>query len=160
MTKVMHLQTIQSEEYGKLKCYGLVCKQTDYYLSNMKIQYHFHTNILLLYPYLAFLGNIYPKKQHHHLRVGSIFCVFTVLFLKNSLWLITVGILKRLQNFQSNTKRLLLSFHLLSKTMSLLDLEKRISLLLSLKSIKKKIIASRFKKMFSKLSSNSLEINL
>ncbi len=36
MEKIKHKQTLQSLEYGILPCYGLICKNTQHFLTNMK----------------------------------------------------------------------------------------------------------------------------
>lgn len=36
MEKIKHKQTLQSLEYGILPCYGLICKNTQHFLANMK----------------------------------------------------------------------------------------------------------------------------
>lgn len=36
MEKIKHKQTLQTLEYGIFSCYGLICKDTQHYLGNMK----------------------------------------------------------------------------------------------------------------------------
>lgn len=36
MEKIKQTQTLQNLEYGNLPCYGLICKDTQHYLGNMK----------------------------------------------------------------------------------------------------------------------------
>lgn len=61
MEKIKQTQTLQNLEYGNLPCYGLICKDTQHYLGNMKKAVQMkHTNPSFFI--LSFFGE-YPSDE-------------------------------------------------------------------------------------------------
>lgn len=120
MTKVMHLQTIQSEEYGNLKCYGLICNQTDYYLSNMK------NPIPLLYKHspfisiLSFFGKYLPKKTAPSLKGWEYFLCIHCSVLEEFLIAYNSGDFEEIAKFSVQYKEIAFIFPLIIKNYELI----------------------------------------